>query len=135
MSRTHSVEAFEMLPQDQALASSAVAALGAIAPGNRPPSAEYAPLNNADDVSEMPEKQDSERQYTFGLVFLRRLTKLFRVMLSNQTSERIGLCCVVLLVGKLLAEVVYYFSGSLPSQFYKVLGDKDSNAFFPLVLQ
>ncbi|ORX73852.1 hypothetical protein DL89DRAFT_263876 [Linderina pennispora] len=123
-----------MLPQDQTPVPSAVTALSAIAPNNRPPTTEYTRLNN-DDASEMPEKPNASRQYTFGLVFLRRLYHLFRVMLSKQSPERIGLCCVGLVIGKLLAEVVFYFSGSLPSHFYKVLGDKDQKAFYPLLLE
>ncbi|KAJ2493860.1 hypothetical protein IWW37_000246 [Coemansia sp. RSA 2050] len=75
------------------------------------------------------------QQYAVGLLMLRRLYQIFAVLLGSQTPRHIGLGCGALLVGKLSAEVVFYYAGRLPSEFYKVLGDKDLKAFFPLLLR
>ncbi|KAJ2023629.1 hypothetical protein H4S03_009282, partial [Coemansia sp. S3946] len=74
-------------------------------------------------------------QYAVGLVMLRRLYRIFGVLQRSQTPRYIGLGCGALLVGKLCAEIVFYYAGRLPSEFYKVLGDKDVKAFFPLLLR
>ncbi|KAJ2063100.1 hypothetical protein GGI17_001947 [Coemansia sp. S146] len=74
-------------------------------------------------------------QYAVGLLMLRRLYRIFAVLLSSQTPRYIGLGCGALLAGKLSAEIVFYYAGRLPSEFYKVLGDKDLKAFFPLLLR
>ncbi|KAJ2859844.1 hypothetical protein GGI22_002872 [Coemansia erecta] len=87
------------------------------------------------DDSGMAGKKDPN-QYTIGSVFARRLFRMFQVLLlAKQTSSRVGLCCLLLVGGKLSGEVVYYYAGKQPSEFYKVLGDKDRAAFFPLLLR
>ncbi|KAJ2098189.1 hypothetical protein GGI16_004353, partial [Coemansia sp. S142-1] len=74
-------------------------------------------------------------QYAVGVLMLRRLYRIFGVLQRSQTPRYIGLGCGALLVGKLCAEIVFYYAGRLPSEFYKVLGDKDVKAFFPLLLR
>ncbi|KAJ1666925.1 hypothetical protein EV178_001839 [Coemansia sp. RSA 1646] len=87
------------------------------------------------DSSGMSDKQ-AQRQYAIGSIFIQRLFRMFRVLLwTKQTPSRVGVCCVLLIGGKLLGEVVYYYAGKQPSEFYKVLGDKDRAAFFPLLLR
>ncbi|KAJ2458205.1 hypothetical protein GGF42_002217 [Coemansia sp. RSA 2424] len=76
-----------------------------------------------------------EYQYAVGLLMVRRLHRIFAVLLTSQTPRYIGLGCGALLVGKLAAEVVFYYAGRLPSEFYKVLGEKNLSAFFPLLLR
>ncbi|KAI9502829.1 hypothetical protein GGI25_002606 [Coemansia spiralis] len=99
----------------------------------------------ADIVDEDDEKladedkldQQTQKQYAIGLIFAQRLLRVFRVLLfaGQAPSNHVGLCCLLLVVGKLLAEVIYYYSGKQPSEFYKVLGDKDKAAFYPLLLR
>ncbi|KAJ2815088.1 hypothetical protein GGI24_006165, partial [Coemansia furcata] len=74
-------------------------------------------------------------QYAVGLLMLRRLYRVFAVLIGSRTPRYIGLGCGALLVAKLSAEIVFYYAGRLPSEFYKVLGDKDVKAFFPLLLR
>ncbi|KAJ2005994.1 hypothetical protein GGI04_002035 [Coemansia thaxteri] len=77
------------------------------------------------------EHKSAAGEYRVGLVMARRLWRVFGVLLDS----RIGLACASLLVAKLLAEVVFYYAGRLPSEFYHVLGDRLTAAFFPLLLR
>ncbi|KAJ2162647.1 hypothetical protein GGF46_000520 [Coemansia sp. RSA 552] len=76
---------------------------------------------------------DSEKQFAVGPVLVHRVRRVCKVLLSGQTRDRIGLWCVGLVAAKLAAEAVYYYAGTMPSEFYRVLGDKDAAAFFPLL--
>ncbi|KAJ1823306.1 hypothetical protein LPJ60_001663 [Coemansia sp. RSA 2675] len=92
--------------------------------------------DSEDHYTPPPDKNaNSGNQYAVGMLMLRRLYRIFAVLLASRTPRRIGLGCGALLVGKLAAEVVFYYAGRLPSEFYKVLGDKDLKAFFPLLLR
>ncbi|KAJ2748009.1 hypothetical protein GGI20_000096 [Coemansia sp. BCRC 34301] len=96
----------------------------------------FHPLLSEDTWEPVAAKQSaSEYQYAVGLLMVRRLRRIFAVLLASQTPRYIGLGCGGLLIAKLAAEIVFYYAGRLPSEFYKVLGDKDVSAFFPLLLR
>ncbi|KAJ2778483.1 hypothetical protein GGI15_004165, partial [Coemansia interrupta] len=95
-----------------------------------------APSTPSSDMFYASEKPDGvhKQQYAIGRVLLRRLGRIGGVMHAS-SGRRIGLWCVLLLVAKLLGEVVYYYAGRLPSEFYRVLGDRDVSAFYPLLIR
>ncbi|KAJ2546824.1 hypothetical protein EV175_005458 [Coemansia sp. RSA 1933] len=92
--------------------------------------------NAFEKLDGIQDQDHDQKQYAIGTVFIRRLVRIFQVLLhAKPTPSRIGLCCLLLVGGKLLGEVVYYYAGKQPSEFYKVLGDKDRAAFFPLLVR
>ncbi|KAJ1884783.1 hypothetical protein LPJ66_010441, partial [Kickxella alabastrina] len=90
------------------------------------------PLLPAAMAPEQTEKAMSQ-QYTVNLLLFRRLRRIAHVL--HQSSGRIALRCLLLLSAKLASEGVFYYSGKLPSEFYRVLGDRDRSAFFPLLVR
>ncbi|KAJ2723831.1 hypothetical protein GGI07_002370 [Coemansia sp. Benny D115] len=72
-------------------------------------------------------------QYTVGLMLLQRMWRMARTL--HAANRRIVLYCGLLLVAKLAAEVVFYFAGRLPSEFYRVLGDRNGGAFGGLLMR
>ncbi|KAJ1838976.1 hypothetical protein LPJ73_006910, partial [Coemansia sp. RSA 2703] len=95
-----------------------------------------APETPSSDTFYSSEKPDGlhKQQYAIGLLLLRRLRRIGAVM-HRSSNKRIGLWCLLLLIAKLLGEVVYYYAGRLPSEFYRVLGDRDVSAFYPLLFR
>ncbi|KAJ2889527.1 ATP-binding cassette sub- D member 4, partial [Coemansia aciculifera] len=93
----------------------------------------FQPLMSEEDTA--AKQPTAKQQYAVGLLMVRRLHRIFAVLLASQTPRYIGLGCGGLLAGKLASEIVFYYAGRLPSEFYKVLGDKDLAAFFPLLLR
>lgn len=88
------------------------------------------------DEDTINDKKSVAKQYTVGRVLGGRLRRIFQILLSPQASEkRVGLLGLGLLVGKLCGELVFYYAGKLPSEFYKVLGDRNQGAFIPLLLK
>ncbi|KAJ2354580.1 hypothetical protein GGF43_003176 [Coemansia sp. RSA 2618] len=73
------------------------------------------------------------KQFAVGLTLLRQIRRIGRVL--RAARARLGLWSAGLIVGKLAAEMVYYYAGMLPSEFYRVLGDRDSAAFGPLLFR
>ncbi|KAH7057468.1 ATP-binding cassette sub-family D member 4 [Linnemannia elongata] len=71
-------------------------------------------------------------EYKLDRLFLKRISRLFEILFSKQSKVTwlyIGMtlfCC--------LNEGIVYFVGTIPSRYYKVLGDKDSAAFFRLLV-
>ncbi|KAF9141048.1 ATP-binding cassette sub- D member 4 [Mortierella sp. GBA39] len=71
-------------------------------------------------------------EYKLDRLFLKRISRLFEILFSKQSKVTwlyIGMtlfCC--------LHEGIVYFVGTIPSRYYKVLGDKDSAAFFRLLM-
>lgn len=71
-------------------------------------------------------------EYKIDRLFLKRISRLFEILFSKQSKVTwlyIGMtlfCC--------LNEGIVYFVGTIPSRYYKVLGDKDSAAFFRLLV-
>lgn len=71
-------------------------------------------------------------EYKLDGLFLKRISRLFEILFSKQSKVTwlyIGMtlfCC--------LNEGIVYFVGTIPSRYYKVLGDKDSAAFFRLLV-
>ncbi|KAI7829114.1 ABC transporter transmembrane region 2-domain-containing protein [Kickxella alabastrina] len=90
------------------------------------------PLLPAAMPPEQTEKATSQ-QYTVNLLLFRRLRRIAHVL--HQSGGRIALRCLLLLSAKLASEGVFYYSGKLPSEFYRVLGDRDRSAFFPLLVR
>ncbi|KAJ2712966.1 hypothetical protein H4R19_002485 [Coemansia spiralis] len=78
-------------------------------------------------------KADGGREFTVGRVLLRRLRRVGAAALADPGGGRLGRGCTALVAGKLAAEVVYYYAGTLPSEFYRVLGDRDAGGFVPLL--
>ncbi|KAJ2764212.1 hypothetical protein IWQ56_004575, partial [Coemansia nantahalensis] len=80
------------------------------------------------------QKADSGRQFTVGRVLLRRLRRVGAVALADPAGGGgLALWCAALVAGKLAAEVVYFYAGTLPSAFYQVLGDRNAAGFLPLL--
>ncbi|PIA14668.1 ATP-binding cassette sub-family D member 4-like protein [Coemansia reversa NRRL 1564] len=73
------------------------------------------------------------QQFKVGRVLLRRLRRICAVVVKNSAYENVGVWYAGLIAGKLAAEVVYYYAGTLPSEFYRVLGDRDFPAFASLL--
>ncbi|KAJ2596014.1 hypothetical protein H4R99_005099 [Coemansia sp. RSA 1722] len=99
------------------------------------PSAPLLPVSPA--MPSFDEKLDplqQKQQYAVGWILVRRLGRIASVM-HAYSRRRIGLWCLLLLAAKIFAEIIYYFAGRLPSEFYQVLGDRDRAAFFPLLLR
>ncbi|XP_054710702.1 lysosomal cobalamin transporter ABCD4-like [Uloborus diversus] len=72
------------------------------------------------------------KSYSFGIFTLRRLKQLFSIILS----KRISVIFVLLICAlALIQEYLVYNVGIIPSGFYKVLGDKNWNAFWLQVLK
>ncbi|KFM71990.1 ATP-binding cassette sub-family D member 4, partial [Stegodyphus mimosarum] len=69
----------------------------------------------------------SPETYSFGMVTLRRLWAILKIFFSEH------LCTIFIILICLLAlleQYLVYNVGIIPSAFYKVLGDKDLNAFW-----
>ncbi|KAJ1844024.1 hypothetical protein LPJ70_003134, partial [Coemansia sp. RSA 2708] len=95
---------------------------------------EHTVLDDGYDVleEEYEDKDSSDKGHsTVGMELLRQLRRIGQVLLAGR--ERVGLMCALLVAGKLTAEVVYYYAGVLPSQFYLVLGSRDRAAFAALL--
>ncbi|KAJ1866450.1 hypothetical protein LPJ78_001811 [Coemansia sp. RSA 989] len=75
-------------------------------------------------------KARSAKQFTIGPVLVGRMRRVWRVLSER---SRIGIWSLGLVAGKLAAEVVYYYAGIIPSEFYRVLGNRDREAFGPLL--
>ncbi|KAI1318823.1 ATP-binding cassette sub- D member 4 [Mortierella claussenii] len=77
----------------------------------------------------LPKKKD---KYLLDRVFLSRLSKILRILLTKRSKvlwlyiSLILFCCI--------NEAITYYVGTIPSKYYKVLGDKDSFAFWRLLL-
>lgn len=73
-----------------------------------------------------------KKEYKLDRLFTKRLSRLFGILLSKHSKVLwlyIGMtlfCC--------LNEGIVYFVGTIPSRYYKVLNDKDSPAFFRLLV-
>ncbi|KAJ1718872.1 hypothetical protein LPJ53_006248 [Coemansia erecta] len=132
------------LPSQQTLPSSSVPqrdraqSVGIMLPSSPtvpllPSSAPETPSSDAFYSSEKPDGQHKQ-QYAIGRLLLRRLRRIGAVLHAS-SNKRIGLWCLLLLIAKLLGEVVYYYAGRLPSEFYRVLGDRDVSSFYPLLFR
>ncbi|KAJ2119740.1 hypothetical protein IW147_005623 [Coemansia sp. RSA 720] len=84
-----------------------------------------------DSDSRSSKKDGFGDHFAVGLTLLRRIRRIGRVL--RAARARLGLWSAGLIAGKLAAEMVYYYAGMLPSEFYRVLGDRDSAAFGPLL--
>ncbi|KAJ1731419.1 hypothetical protein LPJ61_002547 [Coemansia biformis] len=80
-------------------------------------------------------KDDGAWQFAVGRVLLCRVRRVCTVLLSGKGHAGLGPWCMGLVAGKLAAEVVYYYAGTLPSEFYKVLGERDAGGFLPLLVR
>ncbi|KAJ2852606.1 hypothetical protein IWW36_000235 [Coemansia brasiliensis] len=89
-----------------------------------------ASYESLDIESHKAEKGGSGKQFTMGAVLVGRMRRVWQVLSER---SRIGLWSLGLVLGKLAAEVVYYYAGIMPSEFYRVLGERDQGAFGPLL--
>ena len=71
------------------------------------------------------------------LKFLKRFLKIHYLLFSRLNNNGSSLCSwlFLLLVGLcLLNEYIIYHVGSIPSKYYKVLGEKDLDGFWNVTL-
>ncbi|KAF9938801.1 ATP-binding cassette sub- D member 4 [Mortierella alpina] len=71
-------------------------------------------------------------EYLLDRVFLRRLQRLLKVLFGKRS--KITWMYVGMIMFCILNEFVVYYVGTIPSRYYKVLGDKDSSGFLRLLL-
>ncbi|XP_065584547.1 lysosomal cobalamin transporter ABCD4-like [Artemia franciscana] len=64
----------------------------------------------------------------FDIRFIRRFYRIQKIIFPRLLSPTVALFSTLLFLN-LLEQVVIYFVGLVPSRFYKVLGDKDLEAF------
>ncbi|KAI7817319.1 ABC transporter transmembrane region 2-domain-containing protein [Gamsiella multidivaricata] len=81
----------------------------------------------------LPKKKD---EYLIDTLFCKRLWKIAKILFSKHCGKQskvfwlylsMTLFCIV-------NEGIVYYVGTIPSRYYKVLGDKDSSAFWKLLL-
>ncbi|XP_046379420.2 lysosomal cobalamin transporter ABCD4-like isoform X2 [Haliotis rufescens] len=70
----------------------------------------------------------SDSKYSFDIVFIKRFLRLFRLMFPRWLSVT-SLLSFFLLLLSLLEQVIIFNIGLLPSEYYKVLGNKDVDGF------
>ncbi|KAJ2077526.1 hypothetical protein H4R24_005081 [Coemansia sp. RSA 988] len=75
------------------------------------------------------------QQFKVGRVLLRRLRRICAVVVKGSAHEHVGMWYAGLVAGKLAAEVIYYYAGTQPSEFYRVLGDRNLPGFASLLGQ
>ncbi|GAB1609739.1 ATP-binding cassette sub-family D member 4-like isoform X2 [Argonauta hians] len=78
--------------------------------------------------------QHSPEKFKFDFLFVKRFLKLFSYMFPSFFSLPACLCLFLLLLS-ILEQYVIYKIGLIPSQYYKILGDKDSLAFRNTTIQ
>ncbi|KAF9995513.1 hypothetical protein BGZ65_008850, partial [Modicella reniformis] len=76
----------------------------------------------------LPRKKE---KYCIDLIFMKRLWRFFKLLVLK--PSRVGWLYLIMTVFCCANEGVVYFVGTIPSQYYKVLGDKDSPSFWRLL--
>ncbi|KAJ2805687.1 hypothetical protein H4R20_001985 [Coemansia guatemalensis] len=88
------------------------------------------PLNG---FGEGEKSEQAGQQFKVGRVLLQRLRRICSVVVKGSAHEHVGMWYAGLVAGKLAAEVMYYYAGTLPSEFFRVLGDRNLPAFASLL--
>lgn len=93
-----------------------------------------------------PESTSQQHYYSFDRVFLRRLVRIFHILFPSSPHEQIWsfspkirqrslfwlyITYVALSCG---CEILYYYTGLLPSRFYAVLSSSDLQGFIRFIL-
>ncbi|KAF9208939.1 ATP-binding cassette sub- D member 4 [Haplosporangium sp. Z 27] len=76
----------------------------------------------------LPKKKD---QYLIDGLFVKRLGKLLGILFTRHS--KVTLLYISMTVFCIVNEAIVYLVGTIPSKYYKVLGDKDSAAFWFLL--
>ncbi|KAF9428685.1 hypothetical protein BGZ94_001476 [Podila epigama] len=71
------------------------------------------------------------QEYRLDKQFMKRITKILKVMLSRRST--VLWLYIFMTVFCCMNEGIVYYVGTIPSRYYKVLGDKDSAAFLRLL--
>ncbi|KAF8936882.1 ATP-binding cassette sub- D member 4 [Dissophora ornata] len=77
----------------------------------------------------LPKKED---EYILDRLFAKRLWRIVKVLLTREC--KVPLLYITMTLFCCVNETIVYFVGTIPSKYYKVLGDKDSSAFFRLLI-
>ncbi|KAF9117192.1 hypothetical protein BGX27_000041 [Mortierella sp. AM989] len=76
----------------------------------------------------LPKKKE---EYLIDRLFTKRLWRIARILFTR--SSKVTWLYISLTLFCILNEVIVYYVGTIPSRYYKVLGDKDSSAFWRLL--
>ncbi|KAF9344186.1 hypothetical protein BGX26_004674 [Mortierella sp. AD094] len=76
----------------------------------------------------LPKKKE---KYLIDGLFAKRLWKIFRILFTKHS--KVTWLYISMTLFCILNEAVVYYVGIIPSKYYKVLGDKDSDAFWKLL--
>ncbi|KAG0009780.1 hypothetical protein BGZ80_002054, partial [Entomortierella chlamydospora] len=74
----------------------------------------------------LPKKK---KEYLIDMLFVKRLWEIFRILF---TSSKVAWLYISMTIFCIVNEAIVYYVGTIPSKYYKVLGDKDSEAFMKL---
>ncbi|KAF9362318.1 ATP-binding cassette sub- D member 4 [Mortierella sp. NVP85] len=76
----------------------------------------------------LPRKKEA---YCIDLLFIRRMWHFAKILLKM--PSRVGWLYLIMTIFCCLNEVIVYYVGTIPSRYYKVLGDRDRASFWRLL--
>ncbi|XP_014787531.1 lysosomal cobalamin transporter ABCD4 isoform X2 [Octopus bimaculoides] len=82
----------------------------------------------------MDHTQNNTQKLQFDLLFVKRFLKLFTFMFPSFLSLPTLLCTFLLLLS-MLEQFIIYKLGLIPSQYYKILGNKDAVSFKSITIR
>lgn len=77
----------------------------------------------------LPRKKEA---YCIDLLFIRRMWHFTKILLKK--PSRVGWLYLIMTIFCCLNEVIVYYVGTIPSRYFKVLGDRDRASFWRLLL-